>query len=98
MYLANLLGLSCNLQGELTALDEHNLTKVRDKVLGAGVKAIRGLNLTFDQLQEIHNKQKAFTIAWLAMFRTVCTLSHRPAWEPLPSPKDAYEKSLNLSN
>lgn len=91
MYVMKLLGVGRIVQEEATKLDERKLAKVTTNVLQAGVKAIQNLNLTREELKESHNRQKAFTVAWTAMYAEVCSLSKRPAWNKLPGPKDAYE-------
>ena len=98
MNLEKLLGLDKTIPREPEILTDRRLTKVSNKVLRAGVNAIQNLNFTPAQLQESHNKQKAFTVAWLAMYTAVCSLSHRPSWDQLPNPKDAYEEVLKLHN
>lgn len=98
MYLAKLLGLRKLIQTEPSNLTDRQLEKLTTKILHTGIEAIEQLNLTPEELRESHNKQKAFTVAWIAMYTTVCSLSHRPTWDQLPGPKDAYEKMLKHQN
>lgn len=98
MYLEKFLGSGHFLQTKPTKLTDHELAKMRDKILQRAINAIQTLNLTSEQLGESHNKQKALTVAWEEIYAAVCALSERPTWEQLPNPVDAYEQALKLQN